>query len=123
MTVLRTKRYCESAARASDPLLYVLQRAREVRGQEAPLAAGKDEHLVLDADAESALGQVDARLDGEDRAGGKRRAVEPRVVHVEPDEMSEAVDELVEVAGFLERRLGGLLQIAHVHARLYCPEG
>src|SRR5713226_39487 len=119
MGILRkTNDTAESTPGASDPGLNVFQLAREVRRQEAPLAVGQDEHLVLDADAESALRQVDAGLDRDHRAGGKRRAVDSRVVHVESEEVPEAVDELVEEAGLLERSLGDLLQISHGDAFL-----
>ena len=102
----------ESAPRARDPGLDVFQLEGELFGEQAPLAVPQDEHLILDADAEAALGQVDAGLDRDHCAGGQRRFVEAGVVDVESDEMAEAVDELVEVAGLAQRGLGGLLQIA-----------
>src|SRR5438105_2478577 len=53
--------------RRLNPRLHVLQLAREIAGEQ-PVAVRRDQHLVLDSDAEVAFRDVDARLHREDRA-------------------------------------------------------
>src|SRR5207248_465992 len=75
-----------SASRPRHPRFHIFQLPGKIRGQQPPLAVAEEEHLVLDAHAEAALGKIDARLDREDRAGGDRQVVLAGVVDVEADE-------------------------------------
>src|SRR5260370_4216423 len=59
------------------------------------MAGFGDKDVVLDADAEILLGDVDARLDGDDHSGLQRRAVLAGVVNVKADMMAEAVNEIL----------------------------
>ena len=68
MPALRERR---CLARIRHPALYLFGRARQTVGQEAGAGLG-DQHLVLDAHAEAAVGQVDAGYDGQDHAGLER---------------------------------------------------
>src|SRR5207237_4118878 len=106
-----------SASRPRHPRFHVFQLPGKIRGQQPPLAVAEEEHLVLDAHAEAALGKIDARFDREDRAGGDRQVVLAGVVDVEADEVAEAVNELVQISAPPQRFLRRFLQVAHRRAR------
>src|SRR6266704_7220462 len=99
-----------SFSQGGDPGFDRLQLAGDPLGEEA-IAGFGDEDLVLDADAETPLGEVDARLHGDHGPHGEGEVVAPGVVDVEAHEMPEAVDERLEVSGPLEGRLRDLLQV------------
>src|SRR5271154_1418717 len=80
------------------PGFHVLELARKILRQE-PVPCGRDDDFVLDAHPEALLGKVDARLDGEHRADGQWFFVQAGIMHVQPDEVSKSVDEILEVAG------------------------
>src|SRR5437660_12628224 len=75
-------------------------------GGEVLVAVLRNEDVVLDADAEVAVGEVDAGLDGDDHAG-TQGAVGGYVVDFESELMSDAVDEGVGIAGLVDHVSGG----------------
>src|SRR5207248_6286043 len=74
-----------------------------------------DQDVVLDADAEVAVGEVDAGLDGDDHAGAKR-AVGSDVVDFEAELVADAVDEGVGVPGFVDHVSGGCVHVGNSRA-------
>src|SRR5215470_11780159 len=53
-----------------------------------------DENIVFDANTEIFFGNVDSGFDRHDHPGLQRAAIFARVVHIEPDVMSQAVNEI-----------------------------
>src|SRR4051812_13265979 len=105
-------------ARFLYPPFDLLELPRKSRRKQ-PVTLLGNEHLVFYAHAESPLGDVDAWLHGDHRTRRKRAQVIARVVHVEPDEMPEAVDELVEVPGLAQGDLRRSLQVLHRRPRAH----
>src|SRR3954471_18434729 len=71
--------YHRSTPRARHPLLDLFQLSGKIGGHQFPLSVRQHQHFVLDANPEAALGQVDARLHREDRAGGDGLVARARV--------------------------------------------
>ena len=93
-----------SAPRRRHPGLDILELSRDTAGEQ-PIAGLRDQHLVLDPHAETALREVDAGLYSKDSPDGQGQVIPACVVHVEADEVAETVDERLQVARSLERNL------------------
>ena len=68
-------------------------RARQARGEQL-CAGGRDQHVVFDAHAEIFLGNVDARLIGDDHSGFERAERAAGIVHVKADMVAQPVNEI-----------------------------
>ncbi|KAG5735934.1 hypothetical protein E4T56_gene4915, partial [Termitomyces sp. T112] len=92
--------------------------ARDVGG-EALGPGGGDKVEVLNADAVIGRLHIEARLDGNHRARRDRPGIIARIMHLQPDIMTQPMIEIVDSPGLAENILGRLGQFMQGHA---CPQ-
>src|ERR1700683_25323 len=84
------------APRLGDPRFHVLEFSREGRGQQT-ITCRRDNYLILDTHAETALRQIHAGLDSEDRTDRQGLLVQACIVYIQPDKMAEAMNEIFQI--------------------------
>src|SRR5262249_54659500 len=91
-------------------LLDRIRFARQAVAEHAGAVLG-DHHHVLDANSELLFGDVDAGLQGDHHVFLERLRVDAGVVHLEPDEVTQPVDEIVVVTRVRDDLGCGVLQL------------